>query len=66
MAPTVKKAAPRKPRAPRTRELGILRNDPWLEPYAAAIRGRHQDALRRDMELVNGSGCVGGFADPEH
>ena len=63
MAPTVKKAAPRKPRAPRTRELGILRNDPWLEPYAEAIRGRHQDALRREKELVKGSRSLDGFAN---
>ena len=45
-----------KPAAKRTkkRTLGILRNDAWLEPYADAIIGRHEDALRREKELTKG------------
>ena len=38
-------------RAPRKRTLSILKNDPWLEPYAAAIEGRHAQALAREKEL---------------
>ena len=25
--------------------LNIIKNDPWLEPYADAIIGRYQDAV---------------------
>lgn len=34
------------------KKLAILRNDPWLEPYAAAIEGRHEDALRTLKRLT--------------
>lgn len=47
-----------------TRRLGILKNDPWLEPYAEAIIGRHNDALRRERELLRGvEGGLDGFAN---
>ncbi len=36
------------------KKLNILKNDPWLEPYAAAIEGRHQDAVRKERELLAG------------
>ncbi|MCI5580590.1 MAG: alpha amylase C-terminal domain-containing protein [Phocaeicola plebeius] len=32
--------------------LKILANDPWLEPYADAINGRHQYVLNKEKELV--------------
>ena len=32
--------------------LEILKNDPWLKPYAKAIEGRHQDAERTLMRLT--------------
>ena len=32
--------------------LKILANDPWLEPYADAINGRHQYAVNKEKELV--------------
>lgn len=51
-AKPVKKTAVKRVRKPRT--LGILRNDPWLEPFADAINGRHQDAVRREKELLAG------------
>lgn len=35
--------------------LAIIRNDAWLEPYAAAIEGRHQDAIRAEKRLTSGS-----------
>ena len=38
------------------RQLGILRNDPWLEPFAAAIEGRHADAEKKLEELTRNTG----------
>jgi 1,4-alpha-glucan branching enzyme len=35
-----------------TEKLSILSNDPWLEPYAAAIEGRHDDASKKMKELL--------------
>lgn len=34
------------------KKLNILRNDPWLEPFAPAIEGRHQDVERKLAELT--------------
>lgn len=34
------------------KKLAILRNDPWLEPYAGAIEGRHHDVVRKLEELT--------------
>ena len=38
------------------KQLAILRSDPWLEPYAAAISGRHNDAARKMCELTADTG----------
>ena len=35
--------------------LNIIKNDPWLEPFAPAIEGRHNDAVRKEKELVKGN-----------
>ena len=35
-----------------TPKLGIIESDPWLEPYSAAIEGRHQHALDKELELI--------------
>ena len=52
------KAAPaaKKPGRPATRKrtLSLIKNDPWLEPFAAAIEGRHEDVVRRRAELLSG------------
>lgn len=32
-----------------TPKLGIIESDPWLEPYSAAIEGRHQHALDKEL-----------------
>ncbi|MBD5204511.1 MAG: 1,4-alpha-glucan-branching enzyme [Bacteroidales bacterium] len=40
------------------KKLNLLRHDPWLEPFAAAIEGRHEDVLRvltRITENTDGS-----------
>ena len=35
-------------------KLKLIENDPWLEPYSAAIEGRHQNVLSKELELTNG------------
>ena len=59
------KAPAKTAKAPRKKKmLSILRNDPWLEPYAAAIEGRHEDAIRRERELLSGGArSLDGFAN---
>ena len=53
----------RSPRRKSVRKLPILKNDPWLEPYAEAITGRHDDVVRRLAELTAGSGNLIDFAN---
>ena len=43
--------------------LGIIRHDPWLEPYSEAIKGRHEDAVRKETELVGKGGSLVDFAN---
>lgn len=50
-------------KAPRKKLLPILRNDPWLEPYAEAVEGRHADALRKEKELTKEAGSLADFAN---
>lgn len=38
------------------KKLAILRDDPWLEPYADAIEGRHEDVIRKLQELTADTG----------
>ena len=45
------------------KKLAIYKNDPWLEPYAPAIDGRHEDALRKEKELTQASGNLNDFAN---
>ncbi|MDE6207759.1 MAG: alpha amylase C-terminal domain-containing protein [Muribaculaceae bacterium] len=45
------------------RKLNILRNDPWLEPYADAIVGRHNDVLRKLKQLTGDTGSLSDFAN---
>ena len=54
-------SAPR--RAAKTRTLDIYKNDPWLEPYAAAIEGRHQDAVRKEADLTTHCHSLKDFAN---
>ena len=58
----------RKPRAakPKTADahmLPILREDPWLQPYAAAIEGRHQDVIAKEKDLLGDTKSLKDFAD---
>jgi 1,4-alpha-glucan branching enzyme len=44
--------------------IGIVRNDPYLEPYADAICGRHDHAVWKINQLTqNGKMSLGDFAD---
>ena len=45
------------------KKLNILKNDPWLEPFAAAIEGRHNDVIRKERELTATSGSLEDFAN---
>lgn len=45
------------------KKLAIYKNDPWLEPYAPAIDGRHQDVLRKEAELTQACGTLNDFAN---
>ena len=33
--------------------LNLIKNDPWLEPYADAINGRHKHAAEKEAELTD-------------
>lgn len=43
------------------KQLTILRNDPWLQPFADAINGRHEDFLKKEKELT--SSCDGSLVE---
>ncbi len=43
--------------------LSIIKNDPWLEPYADAINGRHEDAVKKEKELIAADGSLKAFAN---
>ena len=32
--------------------LNLIKNDPWLEPFADAIKGRHQHVVNKEQELT--------------
>jgi len=43
--------------------LAILHDDPWLEPFAPAIEGRHEDAVRKLSELTGDKMSLSDFAN---
>lgn len=45
------------------RKLNILKNDPWLAPFAPAIEGRHEDAIRKMRSLTAQDGSLSDFAN---
>lgn len=38
----------------KSKQLDLIKNDKWLEPYEGAINGRHQHVLDKINELTNG------------
>ncbi len=57
------KKTPSSPKSKKQRPLAILQNDPWLEPFAPAIEGRHNDFLKKEAELSAGAGSLVDFAN---
>ena len=62
MAPCKRKAVAEKPAAkakaakaaPKVKHIGLVKNDPWLEPFEHAIAGRHQHVVDKLAQLTNG------------
>ena len=44
-------------------QLNIIKHDPWLKPFAAAIEGRHNDAVNKERELTAEAGSLDNFAN---
>ncbi|MGC9151999.1 MAG: alpha amylase C-terminal domain-containing protein [Microbacter sp.] len=42
--------------------LNILKQDPWLQPFAHAIEGRHQHAVEKEKELTENRMSLADFA----
>lgn len=53
--PTPKKSTKK---APAVKLLPLVKNDPYLIPFAAAIAGRHEDAVRKEKELTAECGSL--------
>ena len=59
---TRKKATPKKVEE-QPKHIGLVQNDSWLEPYEAAIQGRHDHALWKISQLTkNGKKTLSEFA----
>ncbi len=58
-----KTPAPKKTRRRSPKVLPIIKNDPWLEPYAEAITGRHNDAIAVEKRLTSAAGSLSEFAN---
>ena len=43
--------------------LNLIKNDPWLEPFSAAIEGRHADVVNKERDLTAASGSLDSFAN---
>ena len=43
------------------KELELIRNDPWLEPYSAVIKRRMEKTMSR-LEALAGKGSLQSFA----
>ncbi len=49
---------------PKTKKtLNLIKNDPWLAPFAPAILGRYEDAVKKEAELTGESGSLDDFAN---
>lgn len=50
-------------RVSRSRQLKIVRDDEWLQPFEAAIQGRHEHVNNKIADLTGGKGSLSDFAD---
>ena len=39
-------------KAPKVKHIGLVKNDPWLEPFEDAIKGRHEHAVWKINQLT--------------
>ncbi len=49
--------------AKKVKVLPLIKNDPWLEPFAEAINGRHQDAINKEADLTQATHSLSDFAN---
>ena len=61
--PSKSSATPAKRAKRQPKVLPIIKNDPWLEPYADAINGRHKEALATEKRLTSEAGSLSDFAN---
>ena len=59
-------ATKKKPAAKKQPLLKLVKNDPWLEPYADAIAGRYNDAINKEKELLTDCDSLNAFANAHH
>lgn len=50
-------------RVSRPQQLKIVRDDEWLQPFEAAIQGRHEHVNNKIADLTGGKGSLSDFAD---
>ena len=50
-------------RVSRPRQLKIVRDDEWLQPFEAAIQGRHEHVNNKIADLTGEKGSLSDFAD---
>lgn len=50
-------------RVSRPRQLKIVRDDEWLQPFEAAIQGRHEHVNNKIADLTGGKSSLSDFAD---
>ena len=50
-------------RVARPRQLKIVKDDEWLQPFEAAIQGRHDHVNNKIADLTGGKGTLSDFAD---
>ena len=62
-AATRKAPARIKKAAPAVNHIKLVKNDPWLEPFEEAIKGRHEYALHKLNQLTRNTGKLSEFAD---
>ena len=62
-AATRKAPARTKKAAPAVNHIKLVKNDPWLEPFEEAIKGRHEYALHKLNQLTRNTGKLSEFAD---
>ena len=44
--------------------LNLIKNDPWLAPYEAAIEGRYQYVIDKEKSLTNNGKLTLGYTKP--